>query len=120
MTLGTLLRLDRHIGRKQDVLSGFMRRIGITDLMVVIWAVVGAQLIRFGRDGAAKLPVGSKTLPDLKYTAFSAALIVAWMLMLRLQRAYDRRLLGHGPEEYRAVAVASLQLFSLVAVVSYV
>jgi exopolysaccharide biosynthesis polyprenyl glycosylphosphotransferase len=121
MTLGTLLGLDRPPGRKQDVLSGFMRRIGITDLLVISWAVVGAQLIRFGRDGAgAKLPVGAKTLPDLKYTAFSAALIVAWMLMLRLQRAYDRRLLGHGPEEYRAVAVASFRLFSIVAVASYV
>src|SRR5665811_1505150 len=121
MTLGTLLRLDRPIRRKQDVLSGFMRRVAISDLLVVSWAIVGAQLIRFGRDGSgAKLPVGAKTLPDLKYTAFSAALIVAWMLMLRLQGAYDRRLLGHGPEEYRAVAVASFRLFSIVAVASYV
>jgi hypothetical protein len=98
-----------------------MRRVVISDLLVVSWAVVGAQLIRFGRDGAGtKLPVAAQTLPDLKYTAFSAALIVAWMLMLRLQRSYDRRLLGHGPEEYKAVAVASFRLFSIVAVASYV
>jgi exopolysaccharide biosynthesis polyprenyl glycosylphosphotransferase len=97
-----------------------MSRVAISDFLVIIWAVVSAQLIRFGRDGAAKLPVAAKTLPDLKYTAFSAALIVAWMLMLRLQRAYDRRLLGHGPEEYRAVVVASFRLFSIVAVASYV
>jgi hypothetical protein len=29
-------------------------------------------------------------------------LIGIWVLMLRLHGAYDRRLLGHGPEEYKS------------------
>ena len=102
-------------------MSGFMRRVGITDLLVIIWAVLGAQLIRFGPDAAqAKLPAGTETFLDLRYTALSAVLIAAWLLMLRLHGAYDRRLLGHGPEEYKAVAVASFRLFSVVAIVSFV
>jgi exopolysaccharide biosynthesis polyprenyl glycosylphosphotransferase len=121
VTLGTLLAPVRFTRRKQDVLSGFMRRVGFTDLLVIIWAVLGAQLIRFGTYGAdATLTSHKNALPELTYTAFSAALIVAWMLMLRLNSAYDRRLLGHGPEEYKAVAVSSLQLFTVVATASYV
>ena len=98
-----------------------MRRVGITDLLVVIWAVCGAQLIRFGAGVPdPKLPAGAATLLDVKYAALTVVLIVAWLLMLRLQGAYNRRLLGHGPEEYKAVAVASFRLFSVVAVASYV
>jgi exopolysaccharide biosynthesis polyprenyl glycosylphosphotransferase len=120
VTLGTFPSLARFTGRKQDVLSGLMRRVGITDLLVIIWAVLGAQLIRFGTYSPdATLTAGARSNPNLKYSALSAVLIVAWLLMLRVHGAYDRRLLGHGPEEYRAVAVASFELFSVVAIVSY-
>jgi exopolysaccharide biosynthesis polyprenyl glycosylphosphotransferase len=103
-----------------------MRRIAITDLLVIIWAVLGAQLIRFGTDpvGAilsdTRTPADTTTFPDLKYTAFTLLLIGTWVLMLRLHGAYDRRLLGHGPEEYKVVATASFRLFALVAIASYV
>ncbi len=98
-----------------------MRRVGITDLLVVIWAVCGAQLIRFGAGGGdTKLAPGVANFLDVKYAALTVLLIVAWLLMLRLHGAYDRRLLGHGPEEYRAVAAASFRLFAMVAIVSYV
>lgn len=120
MTLGELPGAVRSTERKPDFLSGFMRRIGITDLAVIIWAVLGAQLIRFGAVGAEVQVPAARTFPDLKYTVFSVAMILAWLLLLRLHGAYDRRLLGHGPEEYRAVAVASLRLFTVVAIVSYV
>ena len=122
MTLGTLPFLLRStLRKKQDVLSGLMRRVAISDLVVITWAVVGAQLIRFGSGTSdANSAAVEQTLPDLRYTTLTVALIVAWMLMLRLNSAYDRRLLGHGPEEYRAVAVASIQLFSVVAIASYV
>jgi len=94
-----------------------MRRLAITDLLVVIWAVLGAQLIRFGpAAGEAKLPVGAETFFDVRYTTLTVVLIVTWLVMLRLHGAYDRRLIGLGPEEYRAVAVASFWLFSVLAI----
>src|SRR6185436_7182862 len=97
-----------------------MRRIAVFDLMVVIWAVLGAQLIRFGpMAGGARLPTGAKAFLDLRYTTLTVVLIIAWLLMLRVHGAYDRRLLGHGPEEYKAVARASYRLFSVVAIGSY-
>src|SRR5450631_1389802 len=106
---------------KKDVLSGFLRRVAITDLLVIIWAVMAAQLLRFGPDSfEAIFSPGPLTSFEMNYSVFTAGLIVAWMLMLRLHGAYDRRVLGHGPEEYKAVATASFQLFALVAIVSYV
>ena len=97
-----------------------MRRVVITDLVVIVWAVLGAQLIRFGPAAAeAELAARADTFLELKYTTLTVVLIVAWLLMLRIHGAFDRRVLGHGPEEYKAVAVASFRLFSIVAVASY-
>jgi len=120
MTLTAHLRPDQHTRSKQKALSGFLRRIAITDFLVVTWAVLGAEVIRFGSDPVEAALPGAEHSPDTWYTAFSAGLIVAWVLMLRLHGAYDQRLLGHGPEEYKAVSTASFQLFGVVAVISYV
>src|SRR5665647_119645 len=127
MALTARLRLDRASQRKndgqrkKDVLSGFMRWVAVTDLLVISWAVLSAQLLRFGPESfEAILSPTAMTPFDLDYTVFSAGLIVGWLLMLRLHGAYDHRILGHGPEEYKAVATASFQLFALVAIASYV
>jgi exopolysaccharide biosynthesis polyprenyl glycosylphosphotransferase len=115
------LRLDRATARRQDVLSGFKRRVAITDFLVISWAVLSAQLLRFGTDSFYAILAPTAMTPfELKYTAFSAGLIVAWLVMLRVNGAYDHRRLGHGPEEYKVVATASFQLFALVAIGSYV
>ena len=36
--------------------------------------------------------------------------------MPRLHGAYDRRLLGHGPEEYKVIATASFRLFAVLTI----
>jgi exopolysaccharide biosynthesis polyprenyl glycosylphosphotransferase len=121
VTLAAPLRSDSSTENKERALSGFLRRIAITDILVVTWAVLGAELIRFGADAVqATLPGSAETSSYTRYTAFSVALIVAWVLMLRVHAAYDKRLLGHGPEEYKAVAAASLRLFGVVTFTSYV
>jgi len=121
VTLAARPRPDLPTRPKQDALSGFTRRIRTSDLLVIIWAVLGAQLIRFGPGPVkALLPGGATTHVDLDYTAFSVVLVVAWVLMLHVHDAYDDRLLGHGPQEYKVVATASLRLFGVLAVVSYV
>jgi exopolysaccharide biosynthesis polyprenyl glycosylphosphotransferase len=120
VTLAARLRSDHSTQNKQRALSGFMRRIGIVDVLVIIWAVLGAQLLRFGpRPVTVTLSDGAIASVDFRYTFFSAVMVGAWVIMLRIHDAYDHRLLGHGPEEYKAVATASLRLFALVAVVSY-
>jgi exopolysaccharide biosynthesis polyprenyl glycosylphosphotransferase len=121
MTLAARVRIHRAARRKKDVLSGFIRRVAITDFLVICWAVLSAQLLRFGPDSfEAMLSPTALTPFESKYTVFSAGLIVTWLLMLRVHGAYDHRILGHGPEEYKVVATASFQLFALVAIASYV
>ena len=51
---------------------------------------------------------------------FSAALCLAWWLMLEAWNSRNSRILGSGPDEYKRVAAASLWLFGLVAIFSYV
>ena len=58
MTLAALSRLDHSTAHKQGSQSGVMRRIAITDLLVIIWAVLGAQLIRFGAGPCRSHPFG--------------------------------------------------------------
>ncbi len=121
MTLTAFTRPDHATRHKQDSLGGLIHWIAVIDLLVITWAVVGAQLIRFGLDPAeAGLSADKDTPVNMKYTAFSAVLILAWVLMLRVHSAYDRRFLGHGPEEYKVVATASFRLFASVTIVSYV
>jgi exopolysaccharide biosynthesis polyprenyl glycosylphosphotransferase len=122
MTLTELVHLEQPTREdRQRALSGLIQRIGLTDLLVIIWAVLGAQLIRFGQSAAqATLSTQRGVSFQLGYTLFSVVLIAAWVLMLNVHGSYDRRVLGHGSEEYKAVATASFWLFGGLAVISYV
>jgi exopolysaccharide biosynthesis polyprenyl glycosylphosphotransferase len=104
---------------RRRALSGFVRRIVTVDLAVILWAVLGAQMLRFGPQ-QVMVADGATTSDAVKYAFFSAVLIGAWVLMLRLHGAYDYRIMGHGPEEYKAVVAASFRLFAVLAVISYV
>ncbi|MDR6414881.1 sugar transferase [Pseudarthrobacter sulfonivorans] len=91
------------------------RRLRMVDAFVVIWAVVGAFLIRFGLD-----PDFNSSSQDAAYVWFSVVLAGAWWLMLGAWNSRQSRILGSGPDEYKRVAAASLWLFGIVAIVSYV
>ena len=56
----------------------------------------------------------------LPYVAISLLLPLVWVALVALQRGYESRFLGAGPEEYRRAGIASLALFTAVAVTSYV
>lgn len=91
------------------------RLLGIADAFVVSWAVGGAFLIRFGVD-----PDVSTAGPDVPYLWLSLVLAAVWWFMLGAWNSRQSRILGSGPDEYKRVAAASLWLFGLVAIVSYV
>ncbi len=110
------IALRRPASRSSSGVERYTLRIAISDVLVVAWAVVGAQIVRFGGDGSD----GAQTATlGLDYAVVSVALIVLWLLALRLHNAYDPRLFGHGPEEYRAVAAATVRLFAAIAIASY-
>lgn len=91
------------------------RLLGIVDAFVVIWAVIGAFIIRFGID-----PDFVVAGQELTYAWLSVALAVVWWFMLGAWNSRQSRVLGSGPDEYKRVAAASLWLFGIIAIVSYV
>jgi exopolysaccharide biosynthesis polyprenyl glycosylphosphotransferase len=91
------------------------RLLGFVDAGVVIWAVVGAYVVRFGTDPSFVVPG-----QEFTYAWLSVALVAAWWLMLGAWSSRQSRILGAGPDEYKRVAAASLWLFGIVAIFSYV
>lgn len=91
------------------------RTLRFVDAFVIIWAVAGAYVIRFGLEPSSVQPGYEGS-----YLWFSAALCVAWWLMLGAWNSRQSRILGSGADEYRRVANASLWLFGGVAIFSYV
>lgn len=91
------------------------RQLRIVDAFVISWAVAGAYVIRFG--WASDLLVSGQ---EVIYAWLSLILAVSWWIMLGAWNSRQSRILGAGPDEYKRVAAASLWLFGLVAIVSYV
>lgn len=91
------------------------RLLRIVDAFVVTWAVVGAYLIRFGVE-----PEFAARDQDVSYVGLSVVLAVAWWFMLGAWNSRQSRILGSGPDEYKRVAAASLWLFGMIAIFSYV
>lgn len=90
------------------------RRLAVVDAAVVLWATVGALLVRFGVPETERLAVDSQP-----YLTLSIVLAAAWWAMLSLRGSREPTVLGHGTEEYKRVISASLILFGVVAIVSY-
>lgn len=91
------------------------RLLAIVDGFVVVWAVVGAFIIRFGIE-----PDFVVAGQEFTYAWLSVALAIIWWIMLGAWNSRQTRFLGAGPDEYKRVAAASLWLFGLIAIVSYV
>jgi len=91
------------------------RLLGVVDAFVVAWAVAGAYIVRFGLE-----PEFVVAGQEFNYVWLSIALGVVWWLMLGAWNSRQSRILGAGPDEYKRVAAASLWLFGLVAIFSYV
>ncbi|MEG9247424.1 sugar transferase [Arthrobacter sp. Soc17.1.1.1] len=90
------------------------RRLAVVDAAVVLWATVGALVIRFGVPEAERL-----SAREQPYVILSLVLAAGWWVMLSLRGSREPTVLGHGTEEYKRVVSASLILFGLVAIVSY-
>lgn len=97
----------------------YARRLMITDLLVLVWVVYGAQIAWFGTGNAPVAIAHDARITDLSYWGFSAILIVAWMWALSLIDSRSERVIGTGSQEYVRVADASLRLFGLIAIAAF-
>ncbi|MFP3461288.1 sugar transferase [Arthrobacter globiformis] len=103
------------MGKVSDWRARTSRELRIVDAFVIVWAVAGAYVIRFGLEPDFVASDQAST-----YVWLSATLCIAWWFMLGAWNTRQSRILGHGPDEYKRVAAASLWLFGLVAIFSYV
>lgn len=97
----------------------YARRLMITDFLVLVWVVYGAQIAWFGTGNALVAMAHDARITDLSYWVFSSFLIVAWMWALSLIDSRSERVIGWGSQEYIRVADASLRLFGLIAIIAF-
>ncbi|WP_285249775.1 sugar transferase [Pseudarthrobacter sp. fls2-241-R2A-168] len=90
------------------------RLLGLVDACVLTWAVLGAFVLRFGTES------DQINGHDMAYGWGSVLLIATWWTMLGAWNSRQSRVLGSGSDEYKRVAAASLWLFGLIAIFSYV
>lgn len=106
--------LGDSLSRDKDWQVRASRRLRVVDAFVIVWAVVGAYVIRFGAE-----PDFVISGEEPNYVWVSVALAMVWWFMLGAWNSRQSRILGAGPDEYKRVAAASLWLFGLVAIFSY-
>lgn len=91
------------------------RTLRVADAFVIAWAISGAYILRFGFE--TETVVAGQ---EFSYFWLSLGLGIVWWLMLGAWSSRQSRILGAGADEYKRVAAASLWLFGLVAIFSYV
>jgi len=102
-------------------MAGVLRRLALTDLLVIVSAALGAQLVRFGAPEAVIHDATvARSATGALYSLVTVAFVSGWMATLAINDVYDERVIGHGPEEYERVIQASFRFFAVVAILSYV
>ena len=75
------------------------RRLCVVDAFVIVWAIAGAYIVRFGLE-----PNFVVDGQEVTYVWLSIALVIAWWLMLGAWNSRQSRILGSGADEYKRVA----------------
>lgn len=90
----------------------YLLRLRITDTIIIVAAVVGAFLFRFGPGDLATDLSGF----PVQYLLLSLLIVGSWSAALALSRTRDARVCGTGLTEYRRVANSSALTFGLLAI----
>ena len=94
----------------------YARRLIITDLLVVLVAVYGAQLLWFGLRPVA---LAQQFRTGIGYNTVSVVIISFWMIALSGYASRDLRVIGSGSLEYKRVLDATIRLFGIFAIVAF-
>jgi exopolysaccharide biosynthesis polyprenyl glycosylphosphotransferase len=95
--------------------SSYVRALVAGDLVVLVASFAAAQVARFGWGLEVQASANGQ---HVGYPAVGAILAVLWWLSLHVHRTRDPRIIGHGAEEYRRVAVATFRAFAVLALAS--
>ncbi|MFC9898347.1 sugar transferase [Nocardia sp. NPDC127579] len=94
----------------------YVKRLGATDLAVVVGAVGSAQVLRFG--GPAAEPLAMQLPYEVGYSVVSILLALAWLGLLASGNTRAPQVVGAGTEEYRRLVSATMRLFGLIAILA--
>lgn len=97
----------------------YSRRLWMTDGVVLVWVVFGTQIVWFGTGNAQLAILRDARFSELSYWAFSALLVVAWMVALTLADSRSYRVIGIGNTEYIRVIDASVRVFGVIAIIAF-
>lgn len=99
----------------------YARRLLLTDLAVIVFAVYGSQFIRFGTEGAELLIPGEAEGAEffLSYFVVSAAIAGGWFASLAIFATRDRTIIGAGTSEYRRITDATIRVFAVLAILAF-
>ncbi|KRF35046.1 sugar transferase [Nocardioides sp. Soil805] len=95
--------------------DSYARVLLLVDTAVLVVAVAGAQLVRFGPTGAPESRVQGIAV---SYPVVGIALAVGWWISLQVHQARNPHVVGHGAEEYRRIVVATFRAFAVLAMLS--
>ncbi|KSZ60309.1 polyprenyl glycosylphosphotransferase [Rhodococcus pyridinivorans KG-16] len=96
--------------------NAYVKRLYVTDALVVVLSVLLAQWVRFGYEELLLAGEGAA----LEYSLTSATIIVAWLGALSLFRTRSRRVIGAGYDEYQRVISATIGMFGAIAIIALV
>jgi len=105
---------DRRRGSRRTWADRYARRLFVTDLLCLTGVAAGVHLF------APPIPTRISAEPThLPFLAATALLVVVWLLALDWSGSRDGTVTGHGPTEYKRVIQASLSVFGLAAIGSF-
>ncbi len=90
-----------------------------TDVVALIWAVLGSTFILFRLSGAAVNFSIQQTHFAIPYLVIAALMIVMWLALLAVTGSRRYRILGTGTGEFKAVVRSAAMVFLVMVFVAY-
>ncbi len=94
----------------------YVRRLIVTDSLVVMLAVTLAHVVRFGQGDL----LVNAVVAEWNYVVISICLAAMWIAFLAAFRTRSRRVIGSGYDEYQRIVSATFRMFGLVAIIALV
>ncbi|MCY7396092.1 MAG: sugar transferase [Nocardioides sp.] len=105
--------------RRTNWKRDYATRLVLTDLLSLLWSILGAALVTVGPAEPLVAPAAVSGF-GLNYVAASGALILTWLLALAASGSRDYRRIGTGTAEYKAVVQSSVVVLVIIALTSFV